>query len=213
MALLSLFKRRKELKPAPAQQISLPPPPLPRHIDDLTVPAPSIADEKQPEKMQETAQPMLLFPEMPKEEEKKEVLISPTTETIGAVQNVAKEESAKQAETKPEIEEIPETLPDIEEVPSMKPEFELPEMPEIQITQRPETIKTTRPVFVNVEDYKVMLEELSSAKAKLVEFVNAPARLTEIKTLKDNSYERWRNLLEDVERKLLYLDKTIFEGG
>jgi hypothetical protein len=36
-------------------------------------------------------------------------------------------------------------------------------------------------------------------------------RLNEIKNIKDKEFEKWRTLLEDMERKAVYIDKTLFE--
>lgn len=105
----------------------------------------------------------------------------------------------------PEIPEAPGILPDIEEFAEEKTS----ELPELKIIHTGKS----KPLFINVASYRDLMEQLNNAKSVLTEYAGFSAKLNEIKISKDNSYEKWRNVLEAIERKLLYLDKIIFEGG
>jgi hypothetical protein len=69
-----------------------------------------------------------------------------------------------------------------------------------------------KPIFVKSDDYKQILDSISIIRNKLKETESIAARLNEIKNMKDKEFERWRSELEDIQRKTLYIDKTLFEG-
>jgi hypothetical protein len=109
-----------------------------------------------------------------------------------------------------EPEKIPEHLPELEhvELPSEIPE----ELPDIEAESYSPRAKKN-PLFVNVDVYAQMLEKLNATRAKLNEYVSATGRIEELRSRKEATMEKWRNGLEDIERKLLFVDKIIFEGG
>ena len=68
-----------------------------------------------------------------------------------------------------------------------------------------------KPIFVEVDDYRKVLDYVAGIKTDIKDSENILTRLQDIKTSKEKEFEKWRNFLEDVERKLLYVDKTLFE--
>jgi len=113
-------------------------------------------------------------------------------------------------EALPEIEKVPEHLPAIEEI--KEPEEEVPEdLPELEVEGYAREKKA--PLFINVGIYSQMIDQLNVTRAKLNEYASAATRVMEIRNEKDSTMEKFRKSLEDVERKLLNIDRIIFEGG
>lgn len=196
VALTSLIKRKKDtgkalpmLEPLKPLESAVAKPE--RHVDDLEVslPLPSIPEETEkapslPSAPPKAAPPMPTFPEIPKEEAKAEEIPLP---------------------------EIPEELPELEELPpEVKAEIkEAPAeiIPEIEIPEAKE-----KPIFINLDKYKAVIETLNTMRSNLLKYSELPTKMADIKISKDTTYEKFRNVLEDVERKLLYIDKNVFGG-
>ena len=66
------------------------------------------------------------------------------------------------------------------------------------------------PVFVSVQDYQEILNSVNSIKSKLGEVDDTFHKLTQIKTGQEKELEEWRKSLEDVQRKLTYVDEVLF---
>jgi len=195
MALIGLFKRKKEPEIKITEPLKLQPltitqtQPAERHIDDLEIPSPSIPEEmKSAEAIAESEKAaMPLFPEIPSLPEEKKTVI---------------EEKEKEAEI-----EVPEELPELEEFPK-----ELREMKEGSVSVFAPEIEEKKHVFVSLDDYKNVLERLTEMRSGALRFSELSIKLSDIKKSKDGFYERFRNVLEDIERKLLYVDKNLFGG-
>ncbi len=69
------------------------------------------------------------------------------------------------------------------------------------------------PVFVNVNSYKDALSSVVLIRSRIKESEDCLKRLNEIKNSKDKYFEQFRVKLEDLQRKSLYVDKSLFEGG
>jgi len=67
------------------------------------------------------------------------------------------------------------------------------------------------PVFVKIDDYKDVLDVVEMLKAKLQEARNIQERINGLKNEEDVELEVWRNNLEEAERKVHYIDTTLFE--
>lgn len=68
-------------------------------------------------------------------------------------------------------------------------------------------------VFVKVDEYREILEGTNRIRDNLKEATEVILRLNELKGEEDKEFEKWRLELEDVQRKLMYVDKIIFESG
>ena len=66
-----------------------------------------------------------------------------------------------------------------------------------------------RQSFVAVEDFKQIINDTNVVRAKLMEADNFVKRLTELKNEEERSLEKWRAQLEDVEKKLTFVDHVI----
>ena len=67
------------------------------------------------------------------------------------------------------------------------------------------------PIFVKIEEYKDVLDVINMVKAKLEEAKRTLGKINELKNEEDAELELWHATLEEVERKVDFVDKTIFE--
>ena len=63
--------------------------------------------------------------------------------------------------------------------------------------------------FISVSDYKIILGGVNNVKTKLSEADSIVERLGTIKTQEEQFFERWRNQLEEIERKINAVDQII----
>lgn len=136
--------------------------------------------------------PELAFPEIPE--------IEAQENNLEEVPEISEEISVPEL---PELPEAPGIIPDIEE------EMAEEKLPELRFA----TGKRKSPLFVNIDNYRELMEQLNNAKTVLAEHSGFALRLNDIKVSRDESYEKFRNALETIERKLVYIDKIMFEGG
>ena len=78
-----------------------------------------------------------------------------------------------------------------------------PKEPEVTVRVLP------HPTFIAVEDYKRIVNATNSIRAHLMNAEDFAKKLTELKADEERSLERWRLQLEDVEKKLGYVDQLI----
>ena len=71
--------------------------------------------------------------------------------------------------------------------------------------------KEGMPVFVRIEDYKDVLDIIDMIKSKLAEAKEILTKINELKNEEDAELELWRSGIEEVERKVAFIDKTLFE--
>jgi len=67
------------------------------------------------------------------------------------------------------------------------------------------------PVFVKIEEYKDVLDVVNLIKNKIAEAKETLAKVNELKNEEDAELEIWRSGLEEVERKITFIDKALFE--
>ena len=124
----------------------------------------------------------------------------------------------------------PPPMPDLPESDTMPSDLEMPELPEPESSsmenasadehteeehEDADMMHAVRhpsegPLFVSVQDYQAVLNGVSSIRAKLGMSDDSFKKLQEIKHAQDKSLETWRGTLEDVQRKLTYVDEVLF---
>jgi|TARA_Y100000310_G_C20681957_1_gene816499 hypothetical protein len=203
---MGLFsKKKKDL------DLELPPPPPPSAVENLEMempPPPKEMDEEIPVPPKpEEIKPLDL--EIPKIHVK-EKEIPPIKEMEGF---------EKELPPVPDLDELKGKLPVIQKLKKQ----EMPQMgfiPEkepqihagpIAIEERPKRIIKEGPAFVNVDEYKQSIHNINIIKSKMREADNALTSLNRIKNEKDKYFEQFRAKLEDLQRKSLYIDKSLFE--
>jgi len=115
---------------------------------------------------------------------------------------------------------IPKLKPIKEEVIPIKP---IPTLPPHEVKPKEDIKKLEaifkekkfpsigKEMFIKADQYKEILKSVDTVKRKIRESEKILDRLNEIKNVKDKEFEKWRSLLEDIERKSVYIDRNLFE--
>ena len=99
---------------------------------------------------------------------------------------------------------VPEHLPQLE---GFKPEPFVPAAQGKLVMKR----GATGPLFVRMDEYKTLLEDIEQMKIGFKQNETIYTRLEDYRTDQDKHFEKFHQALEDIQRKLLYMDKTLFE--
>ena len=67
------------------------------------------------------------------------------------------------------------------------------------------------PIYVRVEEYKDVLDVINLVKNKLVDTKDLLNRINELKSKEDAELEKWHFEMDEVERKIDFIDRTLFE--
>jgi len=67
------------------------------------------------------------------------------------------------------------------------------------------------PVFVKIEDYKDVIDVIDLIRAKIDETKETLLKINELKNQEDAELEHWKNELDDIENKMNYIDKSLFD--
>ncbi len=67
------------------------------------------------------------------------------------------------------------------------------------------------PIFVKIDNYKEVLEDINTIKMKLVEAKKLLAEIEELKNEETSEINLWRQSLDEADAKMEYIDKTLFE--
>lgn len=105
-------------------------------------------------------------------------------------------------------------LPSLPEFPEMDDieAFEKKEMrkQDKEIKQR-EVLELKEPLFVEVSMYKAMLDEATQSANILKDDEEICLRLDDFEMDFDKEYAKFQKSLEDIQRKLIFCDKTLFK--
>lgn len=80
-----------------------------------------------------------------------------------------------------------------------------------EMNERPARRNIRGPIFVKVSSFKDIMTHIEDTLARFQEEDDIFFRVTDIKNSQDKQYEKYRLTLEDMQRKLLFIDKTLFE--
>lgn len=67
------------------------------------------------------------------------------------------------------------------------------------------------PVFVKIEDYKDIIDVLGLIKDRLAEAKRTLADVNELKNDEDAELELWGSTLNEIEKRIEDIDRTLFE--
>lgn len=97
----------------------------------------------------------------------------------------------------------------------VKPEIpEMPELPEIPELPKEKVIKQEileGPIFIKSRDYQEVLGKINKIKENVQHTEDVFKKMNEIKNEKDKIFDEWKKSLEDIQRKLIYIEKSFFE--
>ncbi|MEM2131108.1 MAG: hypothetical protein QXM96_02180 [Candidatus Woesearchaeota archaeon] len=66
-------------------------------------------------------------------------------------------------------------------------------------------------VFIKIDEYNEILDIIALINAKVKEAKLLLEKINELKNQEDLEIDNWKNSIEDVERKLKFVDQTLFE--
>ena len=67
------------------------------------------------------------------------------------------------------------------------------------------------PVYVRIDEYKDVLDVMNMIKNKIEQAKEIFAKINELKNEEDAELELWNSGIEEIERKIQFIDKTLFE--
>jgi len=67
------------------------------------------------------------------------------------------------------------------------------------------------PVFVKIDEYKEILEVMNLIKNKIYEAKNTIKKINDVRSEEENEIDMWAGNLAEIERKVAFIDKTLFE--
>ncbi|MCK4670383.1 MAG: hypothetical protein KAT43_04200 [Nanoarchaeota archaeon] len=68
-----------------------------------------------------------------------------------------------------------------------------------------------KPTFIEINDFKEVLEFIGQIRNELKDGDAVLFKLNEIKNMQDKKYESWKSVMRDLQRKFIYVEKTLFE--
>ena len=68
-------------------------------------------------------------------------------------------------------------------------------------------------VYVRVDKFKATLGSINMVRSDLRKSEEALSKLENLKLTKDKSFDRLKSSIDDLQRKLIFFDKTLFKGG
>jgi len=105
----------------------------------------------------------------------------------------------------------PEELTPIKALPELTAE-EKEVVYDSTIEEEPPVRVAPGPSFVAVEDYKRIITDSNTVRSKLMAAEKFVRRLSDLKNEEERAFEKWKKQLEDVEKKLTYVDQLIAEA-
>lgn len=67
------------------------------------------------------------------------------------------------------------------------------------------------PVYVKIDEYKEVIDIMNLIKKKIEEAKKILDNIYEIKSQEDAEIDEWNSQIEEVERKIEFIDNTLFE--
>lgn len=74
-----------------------------------------------------------------------------------------------------------------------------------------EETRETMPIYVKIDEYRDVLDIMNMIKSKLNEARKILGKINDLKNEEDAELELWHTGLDEVERKVEFVDKTLFE--
>lgn len=68
------------------------------------------------------------------------------------------------------------------------------------------------PVYMRVDKFRNVLRNVSEMRSGLRASNEILSKLTQIDANADKEFEKWKNIMVDMQKKLVFVDKTLFKG-
>ena len=94
-----------------------------------------------------------------------------------------------------------------------KPSF-MPEIPRMgrRLFAHENRKEIPRTIYVRVDNFKATLGSINLVRSDLRKSEEALTKLENIKSSKDKSFDKVRSSLDDLQKRLIFIDKTLFKG-
>lgn len=73
-----------------------------------------------------------------------------------------------------------------------------------------ERLELTKPIFIDVGIFRDVIDEIALIQNTLKETSDSLSRLDEFREDENKEFRRWQSDMQDVQKKLIYVDKTLF---
>lgn len=67
------------------------------------------------------------------------------------------------------------------------------------------------PVFIKIDDYKDVIDVIALIKTKINDAKKTLDRIESLKAEEDSAIDSWKAGIDDVEKKVEYIDSSLFE--
>ncbi len=104
-------------------------------------------------------------------------------------------------------------MQEMPEAPESRPEA----FPAPAYTYTPEEKPTPKrreargPIYIKTDTFKAIAEDIEHIKSRFTTEDDTFTRINDVKSAQDKNYEAFRQKIEDVQRKLLFIDRSLFE--
>jgi|TARA_B100001971_G_C18208994_1_gene549425 hypothetical protein len=128
----------------------------------------------------------------------------------------------------PELPEIPVERPQEPMIHKFKPPKSMPLMHKIRQVSPLEKMEKAavragkevlkhepaplKPIFLRVETFKDIRKDISVIRNGLKNNDEVLTKLGNTKNAKDNEFNKWQKTMEDVQKKMMFIDKNLFKG-
>ncbi|MBI2652249.1 hypothetical protein HYX00_02180 [Candidatus Woesearchaeota archaeon] len=102
-----------------------------------------------------------------------------------------------------------------EEQPNYAPEDAYPRIRGRLFAQEKRSLRertSVKTIYVRIDKFKATLGSINLVRSDLRKAEEASIKLENIKSAKDKSFDKVRYLLDDLQKKLIFVDKTLFKG-
>ncbi len=112
----------------------------------------------------------------------------------------------------PSTEELPEfpSLSGVSKKPKIEDFEEAAVKEERKELHEREQLEPKKPVFVSLNMYVDMIDEIGLAHSTLKESEDILVRISEFKSDEEKEFSKWENLVKDIQKKLIYADRALF---
>lgn len=135
----------------------------------------------------------------------------PKPENSAVIPPDIQEISSGEESRMPKLEDISPSVQEIKETQVQDMPAAQQETSELRIEKH--AVMPGKPLFIRVGDYREVLQGTANIKSHLKEADSVIQRVNELKDEQEKEFNRWKSIIEDINRKMIYVDKVLFESG
>jgi len=178
--------------------------------EDLDMPPPP------PIGMKENLPPMPKFDEKPFSIPEEKITTLPDLEPIEpeiSDEELPKPPEMPRFEKKSELVTPPKIIPPM---PKIKPISPIEKMERVAMREGRGVLRheevPSKPIFLGVEKFKEIRRGINVARNDLKNAGEVLMKLMDMKDVKDKEFNKWKGTMEDIQKKMVFVDKNLFKG-